>query len=700
MAVDVAQFHQVFFEESFESLDIMEARLLIMEPGEVDPEEINAVFRTAHSIKGGSGTFGFPEIAAFTHIIEALLDEMRDGRSPVTSECISTLLRTVDALREMLIAAEEGNPYDHQLVQQRKDELIALLRDDSEIRNAENANAAQPPLENEHSVAGWNISFRPLPPLMRNGNDPLRIIRNLAALGELDVQVDTEALPRLEELDPEQCYLAWTLHLAGDIPRKAVEEIFAWVEDECELVIEPVVSTDSPPQRYAAKSSSADERREGNGERRRDDRRQNDRRQGDRRFPLDRRRGDRRSGGAVLPGSSSIRVDLYKINTIFSLMGELMMTQASLGLMDDELDAEGVERLREGVARLRRQTQELQENILQMRELPIRFVFGRFPRLIHDLSEEMGKKIELVTVGEELEVDKAVFEKIGDPLVHLVRNSLDHGIEIQQERTAAGKPETGTIRIEAMRRQDEIVFEVRDDGRGLDRERILKKALAQGLVSADQKLMGKQVDELIFHPGFTTAGQVSDVSGRGVGMDVVRRNVRELGGYIDIESKQGSGCSILICVPKAPTVLEGLMVMVGEEIYVIPSASIIETIQVQPDRVDVQAGEGKRIRFEGEMLSVIRLHRLFDIENASVTDLPDGQLVIVEGDGGRYGLLVDDVAEEAQQVVLKPLEENYHRIEGITGSTILSDASVALILDISGIIRLARSLPLDSGVSV
>ena len=695
MAIDVAQFHQVFFEESFESLDIMEARLLIMEPGAVDPEEINAVFRTAHSIKGGSGTFGFPEIAAFTHVVEALLDEMRDGRSPITSECINTLLRSVDALREMLIAAEEGNPYDSQLVQKRKEELTALLSDDSEIRSTETAKANRQAVEKEQSVTGWHIAFRPLPPLMRNGNDPLRIIRNLAALGELDVQVDTGALPRFRELDPEQCYLTWTLHLSGDIPRKAVEEIFAWVEDECELVIEPLA-----PSRHASQAQVEDERRNAGGERRRGERRKsNDRRQGDRRFPLDRRRGDRRAGGAVLPGSSSIRVDLHKINTIFSLMGELMMTQTSLGLMDEEFDAERIERLREGIGRLRSQTRELQENILQMRELPIRFVFGRFPRLVHDLGEEMGKKIELVTVGEELEVDKAVFEKIGDPLVHLVRNSLDHGIETPQERLAAGKPEIGTILIEAMRRQDEIVFEVRDDGRGLDRERILSKALAQGLMSTDHKLMGKQVYELIFHPGFTTAGQVSDVSGRGVGMDVVRRNVRELGGYIDIESKQGSGCSILICVPKAPTVLEGLMVMASDEIYVIPSASIIETIQVPPDMVDAQAGERECIRFEGETLPVIRLQRLFDIENIQAENSTDGQLVVVQGDGGRYGLLVDDLADERQQVVVKPLEKNYHRIEGITGSTILSDASVALILDISGIIRLARNLPLDSRVS-
>ncbi len=692
MAIDVAQFHKVFFEESFESLDIMEARLLIMEPGEVDPEEINAVFRTAHSIKGGSGTFGFPEIAAFTHIVEALLDEMRDGSSPVTSEYINTLLRSVDTLREMLIAAEEGNPYDSQLVQKRKDELIALLSDDSEIHSAKTDKGDREATEKEQGVTGWNISFRPLPPLMRNGNDPLRIIRNLAALGELEVQVDTGALPRFRELDPEQCYLAWTLHLTGDISRKAVEEIFAWVEDECELVIEPLA-----PSGQAPHAQVEEERRGTGGERHRDDRRKsNDRRQADRRFPLDRRRGDRRAGGAVLPGSSSIRVDLHKINTIFSLMGELMMTQTSLGLMDEELDAEAIERLREGVARLRRQTQELQENIMQMRELPIRFVFGRFPRLVHDLSEEMGKKIELVTVGEELEVDKAVFEKIGDPLVHLVRNSLDHGIETPQERIAAGKPETGIIRIEAMRRQDKVVFEVRDDGRGLDRKRIMNKAMEQGLLGADHDLMGKQIDELIFHPGFTTAEQVSDVSGRGVGMDVVRRNIRELGGYVDIESKLGGGSSILICVPKAPTLVEGLMVMVGEEIYVIPSASIIESIQVLPDMVDAQAGEGERIRFEGETLSVIRLHQLFDIANAQAAKLTDGKLVVVEGDGGRFGLLVDDQAEERQQMVVKSLEENYHRIEGITGTTILSDATVALILDISGIIRLARNLLLDS----
>ncbi len=693
MAIDVAQFHQVFFEESFESLDIMEARLLIMEPGEVDPEEINAVFRTAHSIKGGSGTFGFPEIAAFTHIIEALLDEMRDGRTSVTSQCINTLLRSVDTLREMLIAAEEGKEFDRETVQKRRDELIALLSEDSEIRTGIAAQGEKKSAQTGRSVAGWNISFRPLPRLMRSGNDPLRILRELAALGELDVQVDMDALPRFRELDPEQCYLAWRLRLAGNIPRQAVVDLFAWVEDECELVIEPVGPGGAAP-RYAPRAPAEEERRTADGGRRRDDRRQSDRRQADRRFPLDRRRGDRRSGGAVLPGSSSMRVDLHKINSLVSQVNELVMTQTSLGLIDGDLDAAGIERLREGINRLTSQTRMLQQNIMQIRQLQISFVFGRFPRVVHDLGEELGKKIELVTVGDELEVDKAVFEKIGDPLVHLVRNSLDHGIETPQERIAAGKPETGTIRIEASRRQGEFVFEVQDDGRGLDRERILSKALAQGLVSADQKLMNKQIDELIFHPGLTTAGRVSDVSGRGVGMDVVRRNIQELGGYIDIQSARGVGSSILIRLPSAPVVLDGVVVQVGAEAYVVPSGSVVESTQPQPDRVDVPAAGEACIGFQGETLPLIRLRQLFAVTSAQAGDPTAGKLLVVEGDGGRCGLLVDALAEVREQVVVKPLEENYHRIEGIAGAALLSDGSVALVLEISGLMRLARNRPM------
>jgi two-component system chemotaxis sensor kinase CheA len=680
MAIDVAQFHQVFFEECFESLDVMEARLLIMEPGEPDPDEINALFRTAHSIKGGSGTFGFPEIASFTHIVEALLDEIRDGHSSVTQECLNALLGSVDVLREMLIALEEGVEYQKEKVEQHKEALIALLSEDSEIRLHPPSDPSEKQAESD--VTGWKIQFRPLPHLMQSGNDPLRIIRDLAALGELDLQPDMGGLPRFAELQPEQCYLAWNMRLMGSVPRKAVEEIFAWVEDDCELVIDPI-----------RKSPEAQERREQGGGRRGSDRRGNDRRQADRRFPLDRRRGDRRAGGAVLPGSSSMRVDLHKLNTLVDLTNELVMTQKSLGMMDEELDAEGIERLREGMARLTRQTRELQKNILQARELQISFVFGRFAHLVHDLGDEMGKKIELVTVGDELGVDKAVFEKIGDPLVHLVRNSFDHGIELPQERIAAGKPETGTIRIEAIKRPDGLLFEVQDDGRGLDRKQILNKAIAQGVVSADQKLSDKQIDELIFHPGLTTAGQVSDVSGRGVGMDVVRRNIQELGGQIDIESAQGVGSSILIRLPLTPNVMQGRVVRVGGESYVIPSASIVDAIPLQAGVIDLSAGGEGHISFGDERLSIIRLQRLFGIDTGHTGDLAHGQLLIVDGDGGRRGLLVDHLEAEVQQVVVKALEDNYQRIEGLNGAAILDDGSVALVLDISGVIRLARDLP-------
>jgi two-component system chemotaxis sensor kinase CheA len=680
MAIDVAQFHQVFFEECFESLDVMEARLLIMEPGEPDPDEINALFRTAHSIKGGSGTFGFPEIASFTHIVEALLDEIRDGHSSVTQECLNALLGSVDVLREMLIALEEGVEYQKEKVEQHKEALIALLSEDSEIRLHPPSDPSEKQAESD--VTGWKIQFRPLPHLMQSGNDPLRIIRDLAALGELDLQPDMGGLPRFAELQPEQCYLAWNMRLMGSVPRKAVEEIFAWVEDDCELVIDPI-----------RKSPEAQERREQGGGRRGSDRRGNDRRQADRRFPLDRRRGDRRAGGAVLPGSSSMRVDLHKLNTLVDLTNELVMTQKSLGMMDEELDAEGIERLREGMARLTRQTRELQKNILQARELQISFVFGRFAHLVHDLGDEMGKKIELVTVGDELGVDKAVFEKIGDPLVHLVRNSFDHGIELPQERIAAGKPETGTIRIEAIKRPDGLLFEVQDDGRGLDRKQILNKAIAQGVVSADQKLSDKQIDELIFYPGLTTAGQVSDVSGRGVGMDVVRRNIQELGGQIDIESAQGVGSSILIRLPLTPNVMQGRVVRVGGESYVIPSASIVDAIPLEAGVIDLSAGGEGHISFGDERLSIIRLQRLFGIDTGHTGDLAHGQLLIVDGDGGRRGLLVDHLEEEVQQLVVKALEDNYQRIEGLNGAAILDDGSVALVLDISGVIRLARDLP-------
>jgi two-component system chemotaxis sensor kinase CheA len=679
MAIDMAQFHQVFFEESFEGLDVMESGLLDMGEGEVDSEEINAIFRAAHSIKGGSGTFGFTDISSFTHVMETLLDEMRDGRRSVTQHAVDILLRSVDVLREMLSSVKDGADLDQEQVDSMQGELQALLEGEDGAAVAAPA-AKEPEGDAAGGITGWHIVFRPHPHMMRTGNDPLRIIRELAALGDLKVEGDISLLPRLAEYEPEDSYLSWDLHLTGDVDRDAISEVFDWVEDDCDLAVMPIQSEAAVSAQQAAQEEPPEEAQP---ERRSADRRQStDRRE----QPLDRRQGDRRAAKST--GSSSIRVDIQKIDALINMVGELVITQSMLGMLGEDFSMDRVERLQDGLSQLERHTRELQESVMQIRMLPISFTFSRFPRLVHDLSSKMGKKIELKMTGENTEVDKTVIEKIGDPLVHLVRNSLDHGIEMPEERVAAGKPETGTVRLSAFHKGGNIIIEIRDDGKGLDRDRILSKAIERGLVTEDQTLSDRQIYELIFLPGFSTAEQVSDVSGRGVGMDVVRKNINELGGSIEIESEKGVGSAIIIRLPLTLAILDGQTITVGDETYIVPLVSIIESIQVRPEMVNLIAGRGETFKLRNDYLPIVRLHDIFGIENAKATELSEGLLVVVEGEGRHCGLFVDDLVGQ-QQVVIKSLEANYQKVDGISGATILGDGSVALILDIQGVIRMA-----------
>lgn len=683
MSIDMAQFHQVFFDESFEGLEIMENGLLNMDSGAVDAEEINSIFRAAHSIKGGSGTFGFTNISEYTHVMETLLDEMRDGRRDVTSTAVNVLLRSVDVLRAMLSAAQDGGDVDEDKVAKQRAELEQVLANpDAEDVSAETPSATEAPVEEasvvEVSPIGWKVIFAPHPHLMRTGNDPLRIIREIADLGELEVESDISVIPAFEDFEPEDAYISYTLRLMGDIAKEQIDEIFEWVEDDCDFAIIPVM-----PEVTAAAVQQAPEAAEPVAKAAPP--------APERRKPEDRRKVDRRkaaqpSGGG---GGSSIRVDTKKIDSLINMVGELVITQSMLGMLGDGFELSRVERLKEGLAQLERHTRELQESVMQIRMLPISFTFSRFPRLVHDLSNKLGKNIELVMSGETTEVDKTVIEKIGDPLVHLVRNSLDHGIEKPDERVAAGKPEQGTIQLNAFHKGGNIVIEIRDDGKGLNTEKIHSLAIERGLIKEDDNLSDKEINELIFQPGFSTADEVSDVSGRGVGMDVVRRNINELGGSIEIESEPGVGSAIIVRLPLTLAILDGQTICVGDEIYIVPLVSIVESIQPDESMLNMLAGKGETFKLREEYLPIVRMHKAFDVPNPKFEDLTRGILVVVEGDGRKCGLFVDELLGQ-QQVVIKSLEDNYQRVEGISGATILGDGSVALIVDIPGLMRLSK----------
>ncbi|HEY4213874.1 MAG TPA: chemotaxis protein CheA [Steroidobacteraceae bacterium] len=708
MTIDLTQFHDAFFEESFEALDSMEAALLKLDIGAPDKELINTIFRVAHSIKGGSATFGFSEIASFTHSLETLLDELRSGNMQVTLPMSDLLLKSVDVLRAMLRAVQAKQPLDAQRVSDLQFDLELMIAQKPALAPAfapapVPAPVAAPapateavapvavtaPADGVEAAAGnrWQIRFRPFREFFARGNDPMRMLRELAELGELSVTVDADSLPQLAQLNPQECHLAWVLELSGAVAEEPIKQVFEWAEGDCELeirqvggrpagvpeailadaaadallsvpAVEPAAATVAEPARSEAPVAPA--------------------------APV---AAAKPEASVSSLDSGSIRVSVEKIDELMNTVGELVITQAMLNQLGSTLDGPTAEKLRAGLAQLERNTRELQESVMRVRMLPITFVFSRFPRMVRDLAQRLGKQIELKLTGEQTELDKTVLEKIGDPLVHLVRNSVDHGIETPETRIAAGKPAFGTVHLDACHRGGNIAVEVSDDGQGLDKDRILAKARARNLIGPNDQLTDEQIHDLIFLPGFSTAEKTTDVSGRGVGMDVVRRNVKELGGKIELRTERGKGSRFIITLPLTLAIVDGQSVAVGTETYIVPLISIVESMQLKTSSVSRLSGRGEVFSFRGDYLPIIRLHELYGIEPRAHS-LQEGLIVVAEGDGRRVGLFVDDLLGQ-QQVVIKSLEANYGHVEGVSGATILGDGSVALILDVPGIIRAA-----------
>ncbi|MCC6170951.1 MAG: chemotaxis protein CheA, partial [Gammaproteobacteria bacterium] len=647
MTIDLTRFHESFFEESFEAITSMEDALLQLNVGTPEPATINTIFRVAHSIKGGAATFGFNEVASFTHTLETLLDELRAQRMQVSRQISDLLLKSVDVLRDMLRAQQSGKAADAQAVADLQFDLELVVAQ----KNAAPAVAAIVPL--------WRIEFRPFLQLLARGNDPLRMFGELAQLGDLAVSADVSGILPLGDMDPENCYIRWTLELQTEAPREAIAQAFDWAEGDCELSIEPSdpASTPAAPAPAPAPVAAA--------------------------APVAASRASEPAAKSAGAGndSSSIRVSIEKIDELMNNVGELVITQSMLGQLGGAFQGPQGERLRTGLAQLERSVRELQESVMRVRMVPISFVFSRFPRMVRDLSQRLGKNVELKMTGGETELDKTVLEKIGDPLVHLVRNGIDHGIEMPDVRRASGKPETGTLHLHAYHRGGNITVEVGEDGAGLKRDRILGKAKSKGLVPADAELTDAQVNELIFLPGFSTADQATEVSGRGVGMDVVRRNIEELGGTVEIRSEEGKGSRFIINLPLTLAIVDGQTIAVDGESYIVPLTAIVESLQLRPGMIQPVVGRGEVLSFRGEYLPVLRLREVFGRGGGARQNA--GLVMVVEGDGRRVGICVDELLGQ-QQVVVKTLETNYHRVDGVAGATILGDGSVALILDIAG----------------
>jgi two-component system chemotaxis sensor kinase CheA len=704
MALDLAQFHDAFFDESFEALDSMEAALLKLNVGAPEPELIGTIFRVAHSIKGGSATFGFAEVASFTHTCETLLDELRGNRMNVTRGITDLLLRSVDVMRDMLRAVQHKTPVDAQRVADLQFDLeLAIVQKNAAAAAAPApapVEAAAPPPAPAVEVPAaapvssvahcWRIQFRPYPQLFVHGNDPLRMLRELAELGDLVTDVDASNVPALHGLDPESCFLSWDLRLHTDATREVVEQVFDWAEGDCELKISedrnaPPVSqpkvAPAAPVAAAAPSPVASPPAAKSVETRPE--------------PARPQLAAVPTPDAVtteapkhgLGDGSSIRVSTEKIDELMNTVGELVITQSMLTQLGTRMEGSVAEQLRAGLAQLERNVRELQESVMRVRMLPISFVFSRFPRMVRDLSGRLGKQVDLKVTGDQTELDKTVLEKIGDPLVHLVRNSVDHGVEMPDVRVAAGKSPAGTVFLEAYHKGGNITVEVGDDGGGLNKDRILAKARSRGLIGPNEAVSDDAIYELIFLAGFSTAEQTTDISGRGVGMDVVRRNIKELGGTIEVRSELGKGSRFIITLPLTLAIVDGQSVSVGTESYIVPLITIIESLQLKPGMVNRVAGQGEVFWFRDRYLPVLRVHDVFGVKPRT-TQLHEGLIMVVEGEGRRVGLFVDDLLGQ-QQVVIKSLETNFRRVDGVSGATILGDGSVALILDVAGLIRVA-----------
>jgi two-component system chemotaxis sensor kinase CheA len=644
-AATLAALLQTFLEESFEGLDRAETGLLQLGPVP-DPEVIGDLFRAIHSIKGGAGAFGVDEVSELAHVMENILDDVRSG-TPATPEMCDALLAGVDELRASLRDRQDGRPKrpdaHHGIVAR----LIAARGAGSAAPVAAVVASAAP------AVAAWLVEFYPHPGLMLGGNDPLRIIRELVELGA-EVTADVRKLPKLAELEPTEVHLGWSLRVPASVARGQLDDAFAWVDGECDLKI----TRDEPaPPAAAAQSREAPPPPPP-----RDD------------------HGSRELG--------SLRVGIDKIDLLMNMVGELVITQSMLGELDTDgpVDSERAAQIREGLLLLARNTRALQESVVRLRSMPVGVVFARLPRLVHDLGHKLGKKVELVTTGQGTELDKTVLEKLGDPLVHIVRNSVDHGIETTADRVAAGKPAHGTITIHAEHRGSAIVIEVSDDGRGLNLPKILQLGKARGMVAADAQLRDDEIAQLIFQPGFSTAEQVSDISGRGVGMDVVWRHLKEVGGDVHVETTAGQGTRTTLRVPLTLAIIDGQLVRVGEQSYVMPLLSIVETVELDPERLK-RLGTSEVYRVRDQIVPVIDLGVAFGLRARGETT--SRLLMIVETDGAPLGLIVDELLAQ-QQIVVKSLETNFGRIEGLAGATILGDGHVAFIVDIVALTRGVR----------
>ena len=704
MTTDMSQFYQVFFEEAGELLDEMETRLLGLDLNAPSIEDLNAIFRTAHSIKGGAGTFGFSDMADLTHILESLLDRLRKGELAVRSEMIDVFLNAGDILKGQLAGHRGDGAADPAAAVEVCKELKRLAATGDALPEAAPVAAPAPiPAVARIAVVATQKIYRiEFPNEGINAQVMSNLLTNLDEMGTVENLSQTGTGAEGGDDAEQQCVFRLVSTSASE---EDIWEVLAFMVDVSNLkiemedpasavattVVEPHNEADeeegygffagapSAPVTTAAPTSPA----QGSAE---EDAKPAVNRAGDRPGTGGLRTDDKQAAAPVAE-TSSIRVSVEKVDQLINLVGELVITQAMLAQTASEVDPVIYEKLLAGMSTLERNTRDMQESVMSIRMMPISLVFSRYSRVVRDLAAKLNKQVELKTIGESTELDRGLIEKIADPLTHLVRNSLDHGIESPEKRIAAGKPAKGTITLKASHQGGNIVIEVSDDGGGLNREKILTKARERDLPIKDD-ISDQEVWMLIFEAGFSTAEVVTDVSGRGVGMDVVKRNIQSMGGRVDIDSALGVGTRILVRLPLTLAILDGLSVSVGNEMFIVPLGYIIESLQPAAEDVKTVSGQGRVVHVRDEYLPVVALHEVFNLQ-PKVTEVHQGIVLILETEGRKTALFVDELIGQ-HQVVVKSLESNYRRVQGISGATIMGDGRVALILDIGGIIAVSK----------
>jgi len=714
-----------FFLECEELLADLENGLLTMRAGDADNETVNAVFRAVHSIKGGAGAFGFESLVRFAHVFETLMDKVRAGQIPEGAELAGALLRAADVLADLVSAARSGLAVDEERSSAIAAELEAItqgggadapkqdaVKDETSLFEVnvlpETASDLDDPDFSFTPMAisldepsppppAWRIEFSPLKTLYASANEPAILLRELERLGEATISLDSSRLPDLAQLDPDNAYLNWTIILKGDVDEQAIRDVFDFVDGDCLLKVEPFDASPSSSIDIAAliHSAQADESAQAPDAIE---------------SPTQPPQADIPAVAAVpiaprpapapapVPDAqafapqATIRVDPERIDKLIDLVGELVINQAMLAQRVAESGLAGSSSLAMGLDDLEQLTREIQESVMAIRAQPVKSVFQRMPRLVRETAAMTGKQVRLITDGESTEVDKTVIERIADPITHMIRNAIDHGLESPEDRIAAGKSPEGLVRLAALHRGGRIVIEVSDDGRGINRKRVQAIAIEKELISPDATMSDEEIDNLIFLPGFSTAAIVSDVSGRGVGMDVVRRSIQALGGRITIASRPGQGSTFTLSLPLTLAVLDGMVVDVEGQTFIVPLNHIVESLRPKAEEIHALGPVGKVLAVRGDQVPLVDIGQILGFRSHAPSPVDRVVLLIENEDGGRAALVADAIQGQ-RQVVIKSLEANYRQVDGIAAATILGDGRVALILDVDALVAMRRREP-------